>query len=632
MARWAWRWRRLGVLALAALLTVLAALAAYQAAGAFTRHTTLPGLAVGNLTAVSLAAAGLVVLVSLGLLKREHSRRRRSEVRMARLAQGVDQGELLVTIVNRKGRIEYVNKAVESATGFPADELLAPRSGRWFPWYAADETFEEVRSTVLDGRAYRGTVSCRRKDGSPFVLEEHVTPMQEGKRTDRFLSTSRDVTRQKQLEERLGHLDRYDVLTGVPHRRHFLELLQHELAQRGKHGEDLAVLVMDVERFKYINDIFSPEVGDEMLRHLARVLRDIVGSRGSVGRLGSDEFGILYRCSAAEARGLAERVLGVLARETHIAGHDIAVTVSIGVAMAAQDLPDAGTILKNADVALSFAKTFGRNSVRFFSRELSERAFHDYTIQRRVADGFRNGEYRVDYQPYCDLANGRISGAEALLRWESGELGAVSPASFIPELEKSGLILEVGEWVLRTACRQIHDWKRTKSRLPIAVNLSPIQFGHRDLVGLVADAVREHQIDPSQLTLELTENICTHDVGFAADLLKKLKGVGVSISVDDFGKGYSSLSYVKQLPVDNLKIDMSFVSDVTRDPDAVSIITAITSMSRELGLKTIAEGVETEEQRKILHLLRCDLGQGYHFGAAVAADVLESRFEASAAN
>jgi len=612
---------------------VLAALAAYQAAGALTRHTTFPGVAVGNLTAVSLVAAGLVVLVSLGLLKREHARRRRSEIRMARLAQGVDQGEVLVTIVNRKGRIEYVNKAVEAATGYGTDELLAPRSGRWFPWYAEDGPFEELRSTVLDGRAYRGTVSCRRKDGSPFVLEEHVTPMQEGKgRTDRFLSTSRDVTHQKQLEERLGHLDRYDVLTGVPHRRHFLELLQNELAQRGKHGEDLAVLVMDVERFKYINDVFSPEVGDEMLRHLARVLRDIVGPRGSVGRLGSDEFGILYRCSAAEARGLAERVLGVLARETRVAGHDIAVTVSIGVAMAAQDLPDAGTILKNADVALTFAKTFGRNSVRFFSRELSERAFHDYTIQRRVADGFRNGEYRVHYQPYCELANGRISGAEALIRWENGELGPVSPASFIPALEDSGLILEVGEWVLRTACRQIRDWRRTNSRLPVAVNLSPIQFGHRDLVGLVADVVREHQIDPSQLTLELTESICKQDVAFAADLLKKLKSVGVSISVDDFGTGYSSLSYVKKLPVDNLKIDMSFVRDVTLDQDAVSIITAITSMSRELGLKTIAEGVETEEQRKWLHLLRCDLGQGYLFGKAVAADVLESRFEAAAAN
>ena len=627
--RWGRRRERIGVLALAAVLVAMAAFAAYQASREISRHAPLEGLVVQNLTAVSLGAAGLVVLVSLGLLKREHSRRRRSEIRMARLARSVDQGDVLVTIVNRKGRIEYVNRAVESVTGFGSEELLAPRSGRWFPWYAEDRTFDEVRDALLAGRAYRGTVSCQRKDGTPFLLEEHVTPMQEGKeRTARFVSTSRDVTRQKQIEERLFQLDRFDPLTGVPHRRHFLALLQDELAQRG--GEELAVLVMDVERFRYINDNFSPEVGDEMLRHVARVLRELVGLHGTVGRLGSDEFGVLFRSSAAEARALAERILGALARETHIAGHDIAVTVSIGVALAAQDFSDAGTLLKNADTALTFAKTFGRNSVRFFTRELSERAFHIYTVQRRVADGFRNGEYRVHYQPYCDLASGQISGAEALIRWESDELGAVPPASFIPVLEESGLILSVGEWVLRTACRQIHEWGRSNSRLPIAVNLSPIQFGHRDLVGLVADAVREHEIDPHQLTLELTEDICTHDVGFAADLLKKLKGVGVSISIDDFGKGYSSLSYVKKLPVDNLKIDMSFVRDVTHDQDAVSIITAITSMSRDLDLKTIAEGVETEEQRKFLHLLRCDLGQGFLFGRPVAADVLEKRLGESA--
>jgi diguanylate cyclase (GGDEF)-like protein/PAS domain S-box-containing protein len=629
MVRWGWRRERFRILALAAAVTVLAARAAYQASWEISRHAPLEGLVVQNLTAVSLVAAILVALVSLGVLKREHARRRRSEIRMARLAQGVDQGDMLVTIVNRKGRIEYVNRTVESATGFSSAELLAPRSGRWFPWYAEDRSFEEVRDALVAGRAYRGMVSCLRKDGTPFLLEEHVTPMQEGKeRTARFVSTSRDVTRQKQVEERLFQLDRFDPLTGVPHRRHFLELVQNELAQRG--GEDLAVLVMDVERFKYINDIFSPEVGDEMLRHVARVLRELVGAHGTVGRLGSDEFAVLHRSSAAEARTLAERILGALARETHIASHNIAVTVSIGVALAAQDFSDAGTLLKNADTALSFAQEFGRNSVRFFTRELSERAFRDYEIQRRFAEGFRNGEYGVHYQPYCDLASGRISGAEALIRWESGELGAVSPASFIPELEKSGLILSVGEWVLRTACQQIREWGRSNSRLPIAVNLSPIQFGHRDLVGLVADAVREHEIDPHQLTLELTESICTHDVDFAADLLTKLKGVGVSISIDDFGTGYSSLSYVKKLPVDNLKIDMSFVRDVTRDPDAASIITAITSMSRGLGLKTIAEGVESEEQRKILHLLRCDLGQGYHFGPAVAADVLEKRLGESA--
>jgi EAL domain-containing protein (putative c-di-GMP-specific phosphodiesterase class I) len=253
---------------------------------------------------------------------------------------------------------------------------------------------------------------------------------------------------------------------------------------------------------------------------------------------------------------------------------------------------------------------------------MSDQVVEFYSIQRRVAAAFRKGEYRVHYQPYCDLSTGYVSGAEALIRWNEGDLGFVPPSKFIPVLEDSGLILEVGEWVLRTACRQISEWKASRRAVPVAVNISHIQFGHRDLVGLVADAVREHDINPHHLTLELTESICIHDIGFATDLLGKLKGVGVSISVDDFGTGYSSLSYVKKLPVDNLKIDMSFVRDVTRDPDAASIITAITTMARGLGLKTIAEGVESEEQRKILHLLRCDMGQGYHFGRAAGADEL----------
>jgi EAL domain-containing protein (putative c-di-GMP-specific phosphodiesterase class I) len=278
-----------------------------------------------------------------------------------------------------------------------------------------------------------------------------------------------------------------------------------------------------------------------------------------------------------------------------------------------------------------FAKSFGRNVVRLFSQELRDRAVEEYAIQRRVAAAFRNGEYRIHYQPYCDLSTGRIAGAEALMRWDSSELGPVSPGKFIPVLEETGLIVEVGEWVLRSACRQLRDWRAAYPPLPVAVNLSPVQFGHRDLVGLVADAVREHEIDPRYLTLELTESTCTHDVGFTADLLGKLKGVGVSISIDDFGTGYSSLSYVKRLPADNLKIDMSFVRDVTRDPDAASIVTAITSMARGLDRQTIAEGVETEEQRKFLHLLRCDLGQGFHFGRAVAPEELASQLAIASA-
>jgi diguanylate cyclase (GGDEF)-like protein/PAS domain S-box-containing protein len=622
------------VLASAVCGAVLASLAAYDSARSYPPPAAHLGIVHPGLWAMALSCVtGLIVaLVSVGLVRREQARRRRTERRLSRLLHGADQAEDLVTIVKRNGRIEYVNRAVELITGYDRHELLGKRDGLWFPWYAAGPTSEEVRSTLLAGDAFCGTVRCQRKDGTPFLLEEHVAPLLEGNAgPTRFISTARDVTRRKETEDRLFQLLRFDPLTGAAHRKHFEELLRTELGQGPAVDSRLALLVLDLDRFKYINDVFAPEVGDQMLQRVSEVLRSLVGPRGHVGRLGSDEFGVIHRSPAPAAEGgaLAARILSTLAQNTTIAGQDLSTTVSIGVASCPQDGTDAGTLLKNATIALSAAKSFGRNSVRFYSREMSDQVIELYSIQRRVAGAFRKGEYRVHYQPYCDLRTGKVSGAEALIRWDSGDLGAVSPAKFIPVLEDSGLILDVGEWVLRTACQQIGDWSRTERPLPVAVNLSHIQFGHRDLVGLVSDAVQEHRINPRQLTLELTESICIHDIGFAADLLGKLKGVGVSISVDDFGTGYSSLSYVKKLPVDNLKIDMSFVRDVTRDPDAASIITAITSMARGLGLKTIAEGIETEEQCKILRLLRCDMGQGYHFGRAVGAEVFEAMFSAA---
>ncbi len=423
------------------------------------------------------------------------------------------------------------------------------------------------------------------------------------------------LSRQNDAEERLTRLARFDTLTGAPNRAHFTELLHNELAQRGGR---VAVLILDIDRFRYINDVFTPEAGDEMLCRVTQVLGSAVKPGGLFGRLGSDEFGLIHRCNtdSPDALALAASILRALSQSATIGGQDVAATASIGIAFAPDDGDSAATLLRNADIALSIAKSLGRNSVQVFRQEMSAQIAEHYAIQRHVAGALKRGEYQVHYQPYCELSTGRVSGAEALIRWNNETLGSVSPGKFIPALEESGLIVPVGEWVLRTACRQIRDWKGPRP-LPLAVNLSQIQFSHRDLVGLVTDVVRESEIDPRQLTLELTETICIRDIDFASELLTRLKGVGVRISVDDFGTGYSSLSYVKKLPVDNLKIDMSFVRDVARDPDTASIITAITTMARGLGLRTIAEGVETPEQAKFLHLLRCDMGQGYHFGRAM---------------
>jgi diguanylate cyclase (GGDEF)-like protein len=438
------------------------------------------------------------------------------------------------------------------------------------------------------------------------------------------------LSRQKDAEERLIHLERFDSLTGAPKRGHFTELLRNELAQCGGR---VAVLILDIDRFRYINDVFTPEAGDEMLCRVSQVLGSAVKPGGVFGRLGSDEFGLIHRCdtNSPDARALADTILEALSQSAAIGGQDVSATASIGIAFAPDDGDNAATLLRNADIALSIAKSRGRNRVVVFRQEMSAEIVELYAIQRDVAGALKRGEYQVHYQPYCELSTGRRSGAEALIRWNSEALGQVSPSKFIPALEESGLIVPVGEWILRTACRQIRDWKGSRP-LPVAVNLSQIQVSHRDLVGLVTDVVRESEIDPRDLTLELTESICIHDIDFASELVTRLKSVGVSISVDDFGTGYSSLSYVKKLKVDNLKIDMSFVRDVADDKEAASIITAITSMALRLGLKTIAEGVETRDQARILHLLGCDMGQGYHFGRAMPAAAFEGTVEATPAS
>lgn len=575
---------------------------------------------------VCFIAALVIALTSLVFIRREFERRRRTEERLERVLKTAEQAGDLITILEKRGRIEYINKAVELTTGYTQKELLGKRSKPLFPWYADEKVAQKMRDNVLAGDPFRAVLPCRTKRGEQFFIQEHVTPLKDSRgNITRILSTAREITFQKNLEERLDHLQRHDALTGTANRREFVELLQQELTAARKSGRSVSVLIMDIDRFKYINDIFGYEMGDKVLKRAAVLLRAAIGDRDTMARLGSDEFAIAHASDTqnVDAAGVAKKVRETIARDMKIGDQEITVTVTIGVAVSPHNGDDAETLLKNADMALSRAKSQGRNTVQFFSADISERMSDFYFMEKRLFSALRNDEYLVNYQPYCDLSTKKIAGAEALIRWKSGDLGMVSPATFIPTLEDTGLIIDVGEWALRTACGQIKEWSGNGRTFPVSVNLSLIQFRHKYLVGMVADALREFRLDPRRLTLEVTEGICIHDMDLTISILKKLKDTGVSISVDDFGTGYSSLNYIKKLPVDNLKIDMSFVRDVAKDPDAASIITAITGMARSLGLKTIAEGVETEEQRNILHLLRCDMGQGFYFSPAVPAAEFE---------
>lgn len=562
----------------------------------------------------------LVIILSLGFMKRESRRRRRTEEYATKLLQTAEQAGDLITILDQDGTIEFMNKAAEETTGYRRNDLVGTRSKAWFPWYPDKEVLRTMRKTVLSGRPFEATTAGRKKSGEPFFVKEVVTPlMDRAGKVVRIISTARDVTRQKQLEERLDYLEKYDPLTGVPNRAYFIEILEQEIARANKSGGFLSVMIVDIDRFKHLNDLFGPEAGDAVLRWVSEKLRASLGRHGFVARLGSDEFAVIRFADSrtVAAAAVAANIRHAVTQNIDVGDHNIAITVSMGVALYPDNGSNAQALLTNADLALAEAQAQGRNAILFFNTGITTGVSDLFYLEKRLFGALKNGEYLVNYQPYCELATQKVAGAEALIKWKNDDLGLVSPTRFIPSLEDTGMIIDVGRWVLETACGQIREWEMKKRTFPVSVNLSLAQFRHKYLVGMVADAIKDFKLNPRHLTLEVTESIFIHDIEFAIKTLKRLKDVGVSLSVDDFGTGYSSLSYLKKLPVDIVKIDISFVREITRDQDAASIVTAITSLARSLNLKTIAEGVETEEQRNILHLLRCDMGQGYYFSPAI---------------
>ncbi|HEU4386100.1 MAG TPA: EAL domain-containing protein [Anaeromyxobacteraceae bacterium] len=567
--------------------------------------------------ALGAGGAGLVLgLFSILAVVRRSSLRRRQEQGRDGLLRAVEQVRDLVTIADGRGRIQYVNKAVEDVTGYSRDELVGTRSRAWLPWYQGVPFLEEMQRTVLAGRPYRGGVLGRRKTGEAFLAEETVTPLSDPTGTlQGILSTARDVTEQRLLECTLDHRAKHDALTGLPNRRHFLHLLDHALHAAG--GERSAVvLVVDLDRFSQLNDLMGSAAGDQLLAQVSQRLRALAGE-DLVGRLGGDEFALARIADRSlDVAAVVEEVRRAVSM-ARAGPDDLAVTAAVGIAVAPDHGRDARTLVEDAYLALGQAKTRGRGAVVHFDLGLARGTADALLLEQRLAGAFRNGEYLIRYQPYYELASRRLAGAEALMQWKSADLGAIPAARFVPLLEENGMIVEVGMWVLETACRQAREWQARRLALPVSVNLSGAQFRDRGMVQAVAEAIDRHRLDPARLALEVTESVCLDDLDFAVGTLKRLKGLGVSISVDDFGTGYSSLSYLKRLPVDTLKIDMSFVRDVTRDQDAASIVSAITTLARSMQLRTIAEGVETEEQRNVLHLLRCDMGQGYYFSPAV---------------
>jgi diguanylate cyclase (GGDEF)-like protein/PAS domain S-box-containing protein len=558
---------------------------------------------------------------------RDISEMKRNEESLKKLSLTVEQSPDLVLITDRNGKVEFVNKAAEDVTGFTRQDFLAGGLDLLRIREKNPDLFQTLWSTVLEGQSFQAEVTGLDKSGEPVYLDAIATPIMDSQGpVTHVVITSSDVTPIRLMSNRLDFLASYDSLTGLPNRDLFTGRLDRDVAGSESGKGVIAVLTLDIDRFKYINEIYGLDAGNKVLKQVADSLSVSVSKGDTVGRLGSDEFGIVLHDikRPSDVILFVKMIMKNVPQIIMSGGEEIPVTLAAGIAMYPADGQDARTLIKNADTALSKAKGLGRNHYQFYTTDMNVGISELVFMERRLTEALKNKEYVLTFQPYYHLSTRKVAGSEALLKWNNDEFGQVSPTKFIPMLEETGMIIDVGKWVLQTACMQIKEWSNGRGSLPMSVNLSPFQFRHEYLVETVENTIHEYGIDAGRLTLEVTESTFMKDQDFAVSVLKRLKGLGARIAIDDFGTGYSSLSYLKKFPVDFVKIDQSFIKDVATDPDTMSLVTAIVSMSHSLNLKTIAEGVETEEQWKILRLLKCDMAQGYYFSRPVSARDFEN--------
>jgi len=462
-----------------------------------------------------------------------------------------------------------------------------------------------------------------RQDGLEIPIEDSVAPIHDRKgQATGAVIVFRDVSAARAMTLQLAHSAEHDVLTGLPNRALLNDRVNQSIILASRHMKKVGVLFLDLDGFKHINDSLGHLTGDKLLQSITKRLCDCVRASDTVSRQGGDEFVVLLSEMehSEDAAVTARRLLQAVADAHFINQQDLHVTTSIGVSVYPDDGLDAETLIKNADTAMYQAKENGRQGFKFFKSSMNERAVERQSIEEGLRRALERNEFTLHYQPKVNLMTGRITGAEALLRWTHPNRGLVSPAQFIPVAEDCGLILPIGNWVLREACKQARTW--VDARLPpitMAVNISAMEFRHEHFLEGVFEVLKETGLDPKLLELELTESVLMKRVEATGSILETLRVKGVRLAVDDFGTGYSSLSYLRKFPIDALKIDQSFVRQITTSPDETSIVTAIISMGRSLGLRVIAEGVETQEELTFLQAHRCDEAQGYYFSRPVAA-------------
>jgi diguanylate cyclase (GGDEF)-like protein/PAS domain S-box-containing protein len=531
--------------------------------------------------------------------------------------------ESLIVLTPNNLRIHSVNKATCELLGYRRSELVGKPLDRFLPAVASLLQDAKPKQLSEQGFIYSIETTYESKDGRRIPVLFSASLMREHDEVLGIVCVAQDNTVRHRHEATIRYQASHDLLTGLPNRALFDSRLAISLAQAAQSRARLAVMFLDLDRFKLINDTLGHAVGDRLLQGFSQRISGCLRQSDTIARWGGDEFTVLLPNIRAvdEATTIAYRILDALKPHFELEGHVLRVSSSIGISIYPTDGEDAETLLKNADAALYRAKEGGRNSYCLYTAAINSQASERLALENQLHHALERNELTLYYQPLVNTATGQISQMEALLRWHHPEMGMVSPNRFIPLAEENGLIVPIGEWVLRTACSQTRAWHEAGlPQIRVGVNLSAQQFRHPDLVSMIGQILQETRLDPCFLELEITETTVITNVESAKIVMDELTQMGISIAMDDFGNGYSSLSYLKKFPFHTLKIDQGFVRDITTDPNDRAIVTAIAALGKVLNLKLVAEGVETDVQERLLRSLNCHEMQGYLFSPPLPAD------------
>ncbi len=566
-------------------------------------------------------------------LARDITESKLAESQLRKLSLAVEQSPESIVITNLNAEIEYVNESFVQKTGYLREEIIGKNPKVLQSGNTPAETYASLWNALTHGRPWSGELHNQRKDGSQYIEHSIVTPIRQADGAiTHYVAVKEDVTAKKRAEDRINSLAFFDQLTGLPNRRLLMDRLQQSLLSSARNGKQGALLLIDLDNFKTLNDTLGHEVGDLLLQQVSKRLGTCVREGDTVARLGGDEFLVIAENlsdkqteAAAQTRLIGEKILAALNEPYQLANYPCLSTPSVGVTLFANQHESSDGLLKQVELAMYQAKTAGRNTMSFFDPAMQLEVTARAALEADLRDAILNGQFVLHYQAQVS-ADGRATGAEVLLRWCHPERGMVLPGQFIELAEKTGLILPIGRWVLKTACQQLNSWAQSErlSELTIAVNISVRQFRMPGFVDEVLDVLNSSGANPQRLKLELTESLLVEDVQDVSAKMLALRNVGVGFSLDDFGTGYSSLAYLKRLPLDQLKIDQGFVRDMLIDANDAAIAKMVIALADSMGLQVIAEGVETREQQLALAEMGCHAYQGYLYSKPVALQEFEA--------